>query len=113
TTLAPRSESACARPAPIPALAPVTTTTVSFHWMPMRQTLAPRLEQLKERFESRVAWPEGACYRPDAMSDVDALLTAVREAARPGTWTQGLNLSRGGAVAMSARTAESVELRVR
>ncbi|HLT30020.1 MAG TPA: SWIM zinc finger family protein, partial [Myxococcaceae bacterium] len=47
------------------------------------------------------------------MSDVEDLLTAVREAARPATWTQGLNLSRSGAVAISSRSGDSVDLRVR
>jgi len=48
------------------------------------------------------------------MSDSsDSMIAAVREAARPGTWTQGLNLARSGAVAVESRSKESVDLRVR
>lgn len=41
------------------------------------------------------------------------LLEAVRKEARPGIWTTGVNLARSGAVALQARTASEIELRVR
>ncbi len=47
------------------------------------------------------------------MSDTASLLEAVREAARPGIWSNGVNLSRSGAVALQSRSATEVELRVR
>ncbi len=45
--------------------------------------------------------------------NVTELLEAVREAARPGIWTQGVNLARQGAVVLEARKPGEVELRVR
>ncbi len=42
-----------------------------------------------------------------------ALLEAVRDAARPGIWTQGVNLARQGAVVLESQKPGEVELRVR
>jgi superfamily II DNA or RNA helicase len=47
------------------------------------------------------------------MSATAQLLEAVRKAARPGIWSTGVNLSRAGAVALQAQTAQEMELRVR
>jgi superfamily II DNA or RNA helicase len=47
------------------------------------------------------------------MSATVQLLEAVRKEARPGIWSQGVNLARAGAVALQARTASEIELRVR
>ncbi|XXF75383.1 DEAD/DEAH box helicase [Myxococcaceae bacterium GXIMD 01537] len=47
------------------------------------------------------------------MSETASLLEALREAARPGTWTSGVNLSRSAAVALESRRAGEVDLRVR
>ena len=47
------------------------------------------------------------------MSDTAELLEAVREAAKPGIWTTGVNLARSGAVALESRKPEEVVLRVR
>lgn len=47
------------------------------------------------------------------MSDTATLLEAVREAARPGIWSTGVNLARSGAVALQSRRGDEVELRVR
>lgn len=47
------------------------------------------------------------------MSATAQLLEAVRKAARPGIWSTGVNLSRSGAVALQAQTAQELELRVR
>ncbi|WP_224248416.1 DEAD/DEAH box helicase [Hyalangium gracile] len=41
------------------------------------------------------------------------LLEAVRKEARPGIWTNGVNLARSGAVALQARSGSEIELRVR
>jgi len=47
------------------------------------------------------------------MSAPAQLLEAVRKEARPGIWSNGVNLARSGAVALQARTASEIELRVR
>jgi len=47
------------------------------------------------------------------MSATAQLLEAVRKEARPGIWSQGVNLARSGAVALQSRTASEIELRVR
>ena len=47
------------------------------------------------------------------MSVTAQLLEAVRKEARPGIWTSGVNLARTGAVALQARSASEIELRVR
>jgi superfamily II DNA or RNA helicase len=47
------------------------------------------------------------------MSDTASLMEALREAARPGIWSTGVNLSRSGAVALEARSLEEIELKVR
>ncbi|HSP80645.1 MAG TPA: DEAD/DEAH box helicase, partial [Myxococcaceae bacterium] len=47
------------------------------------------------------------------MSDTTSLLEALREAARPGIWSNGVNLSRSGAVALESRSPDTIELRVR
>jgi len=47
------------------------------------------------------------------MSAPAQLLEAVRKEARPGIWSNGVNLSRSGAVALQSRTASEIELRVR
>ena len=47
------------------------------------------------------------------MSATAQLLDAVRKAARPGIWSNGVNLSRAGAVALQSRTPDEIELRVR
>jgi superfamily II DNA or RNA helicase len=47
------------------------------------------------------------------MSPPAQLLEAVRKEARPGIWSNGVNLSRSGAVALQSRTASEIELRVR
>jgi superfamily II DNA or RNA helicase len=47
------------------------------------------------------------------MSPPAQLLEAIRKEARPGIWSNGVNLSRSGAVALQSRTASEIELRVR
>ncbi len=47
------------------------------------------------------------------MSAPAQLLEAVRKEARPGIWSNGVNLSRSGAVALQSRTESEIELRVR
>ena len=47
------------------------------------------------------------------MSATAQLLEAVRKEARPGIWTQGVNLARTGAVALQSRSGSEIELRVR
>jgi superfamily II DNA or RNA helicase len=47
------------------------------------------------------------------MSATTQLLEAVRKEARPGIWSNGVNLARAGAVALQSRTADEIELRVR
>lgn len=47
------------------------------------------------------------------MSSTAQLLEAVRKEARPGIWSNGVNLSRAGAVALQSRTPTELELRVR
>jgi len=47
------------------------------------------------------------------MSATTQLLEAVRKEARPGIWSNGVNLARAGAVGLQSRTAEEIELRVR
>jgi superfamily II DNA or RNA helicase len=44
---------------------------------------------------------------------MDALFRAVREACPPGLWSQGINLARGGAVVIAARSPSEVTCRVR
>ncbi|HLL55920.1 MAG TPA: SNF2-related protein, partial [Myxococcaceae bacterium] len=47
------------------------------------------------------------------MSEIAQLLEAVRKEARPGIWTNGVNLSRAGAVVLQAQNGDELELRVR
>ncbi|WP_224372063.1 DEAD/DEAH box helicase [Hyalangium versicolor] len=47
------------------------------------------------------------------MSATTQLLEAVRKEARPGIWTNGVNLARSGAVALQSRSGTEIELRVR
>ncbi|MCP3102368.1 DEAD/DEAH box helicase [Myxococcus sp. K15C18031901] len=47
------------------------------------------------------------------MSATVQLLEAVRKAARPGIWTNGVNLARAGAVALQSKSGDELELRVR
>ncbi len=47
------------------------------------------------------------------MSTRTEFLDEVRSEAKPGIWTQGVNLARQGTVALQAQTASEVELRVR
>jgi superfamily II DNA or RNA helicase len=43
----------------------------------------------------------------------NSLLEAIREAALPGIWSQGVKLARAGAVALQSRSDKELELRVR
>ncbi|MCE9667133.1 SNF2-related protein [Myxococcus stipitatus] len=47
------------------------------------------------------------------MSATVQLLEAVRKAARPGIWSNGVNLARAGAVALQSKSGDELELRVR
>ncbi|MBJ6764177.1 DEAD/DEAH box helicase [Myxococcaceae bacterium JPH2] len=47
------------------------------------------------------------------MSATAQLLEAVRKAARPGIWSNGVNLARAGAVVLQSQTESEIELRVR
>jgi superfamily II DNA or RNA helicase len=47
------------------------------------------------------------------MSATAQLLEAVRKEARPGIWSNGVNLARAGAVSLQAQTASEIELRVK
>uniref|UniRef100_UPI00189122BA SWIM zinc finger family protein n=1 Tax=Myxococcus sp. AB025B TaxID=2562794 RepID=UPI00189122BA len=47
------------------------------------------------------------------MSATVQLLEAVRKEARPGIWSNGVNLSRAGAVVLQSKTESELELRVR
>src|SRR5262245_4622085 len=47
------------------------------------------------------------------MAALDALLASIRRNAKPGIWSQGVTLARGGAVAVESREPEEIVLRVR
>ncbi len=47
------------------------------------------------------------------MSALAQLLEAVRKEARPGIWSNGVNLSRAGAVSVQAQKSNEIELRVK
>ncbi|HEX8433643.1 DEAD/DEAH box helicase [Archangium sp.] len=47
------------------------------------------------------------------MSALAQLLEAVRKEARPGIWSNGVNLSRAGAVSLQAQKSNEIELRVK
>jgi superfamily II DNA or RNA helicase len=47
------------------------------------------------------------------MAALDALVASIRRNSKPGIWSQGVNLARGGAVAVESRETDEVVLRVR